>query len=256
MLYSIFRKYPRALRLTFDRLRDKLKDDDPGVCNAAVNVICELARKNPGNYLALLPHLFDLLNNSNNNWMLIKLVKLLGSLIPAEPRLGRKLQEPLTHIITNTPAKSLLYECINTVTACQQMQRSMIRLCLDKLRTFVEDPDQNLKYLGLLGLNKIMTKNKKAVAQHKDLILQCLDDPDITIRMRALDLITSMVRTVRTLSVCRVVTLSLCHSATLCRVHSVTLSLCKNAKMRYSANWKHCKLGQREEFGSDYPETD
>lgn len=193
VLYSIFRKFPRALRLTFDRLKEKLKDDDAGVQNAAVNVICELARKNPSNYLSLLPHLFDLLQNSNNNWMLIKLVKLLGSLIPAEPRLGRKLQEPLTHIITNTPAKSLLYECINTVTTCEQMQRSMIRLCLDKLRTFVEDPDQNLKYLGLLGLNKIMDKNKKAVAQHKDLILQCLDDPDITIRMRALDLITSMV---------------------------------------------------------------
>eukprot|EP01084_Bolivina_argentea_P017444 32578_1 len=193
ILYSIFRKFPRALRLTFDRLRDKLKDEDGGVQNAAVNVICELARKNPSNYLPLLPHLFDLLNNSNNNWMLIKLVKLLGSLIPAEPRLGRKLQEPLTHIITNTPAKSLLYECINTVTTQSTMQRSMIRLCLDKLRGFVEDQDQNLKYLGLLGLNKIMNKNKKAVSQHKDLILQCLDDSDITIRMRALDLITSMV---------------------------------------------------------------
>ena len=107
--------------------------------------------------------------------MLIKLVKLLGSLIPAEPRLGRKLQEPLTHIITNTPAKSLLYECINTVTTCKQLQRSMIRLCLDKLRTFVEDPDQNLKYLGLLGLNKIMDKNKKAVAHNiNDLIFQCV----------------------------------------------------------------------------------
>eukprot|EP01083_Nonionella_stella_P271557 920242_1 len=193
VLYSIFRKFPKALRLTFDRLKDKLRDEDGGVQNAAVNVICELARKNPSNYLSLLPHLFDLLNNSNNNWMLIKLVKLLGSLIPAEARLGRKLQEPLTHIITNTPAKSLLYECINTVTAQSMMQRSMVRLCLDKLRGFVEDQDQNLKYLGLLGLNKIMDKNKRAVAQHKDLILQCLDDSDITIRMRALDLITSMV---------------------------------------------------------------
>ena len=51
-----------------------------------------------------------------------------------------------------------------------------------------------MKYLGLLGLNKIMRHNIKAVAQHRDLILQCLDDPDQTIRMRALDLITSMVR--------------------------------------------------------------
>ncbi|ETO03868.1 hypothetical protein RFI_33534, partial [Reticulomyxa filosa] len=118
VLYPIFKRFPRALRLSFDRLKDKLKDEDPGVQNAAVNVICELARKNPSNYLALLPQLFELLNHSNNNWMLIKLVKLLGSLIPAEPRLAKKLQEPLTQIISSTPAKSLLYECISTATNC------------------------------------------------------------------------------------------------------------------------------------------
>ncbi|ETO18973.1 hypothetical protein RFI_18261 [Reticulomyxa filosa] len=47
VLYPIFKRFPRALRLSFDRLKDKLKDEDPGVQNAAVNVICELARKNP-----------------------------------------------------------------------------------------------------------------------------------------------------------------------------------------------------------------
>lgn len=32
-------------------------------------------------------------------------------------------------------------------------------------------------------------------AEHKDLILDCLKDDDVTIRMRALDLITQMVPT-------------------------------------------------------------
>ncbi|ETO29899.1 delta adaptin, partial [Reticulomyxa filosa] len=50
-----------------------------------------------------------------------------------------------------------------------------------------------LFYLGLLGLNKVMPQNPRAVAESRDLILQCLDDPDVTIRMRALDLIMSMV---------------------------------------------------------------
>ncbi|ETO03879.1 hypothetical protein RFI_33523, partial [Reticulomyxa filosa] len=48
-------------------------------------------------------------------------------------------------------------------------------------------------YLGLLGLNKIMPQNPRGVAENRDLILVCLDDPDVTIRMRALDLIMSMV---------------------------------------------------------------
>lgn len=117
VLYKIFRQYPKALRLSFPRLKEKLEDDDMGVISAAVNVICELARKNPANYLSLAPILYKLLTTSSNNWMLIKIVKLLGALVPEEPRLGKKLIDPLTHLINTTPAKSLLYECIVTVIA-------------------------------------------------------------------------------------------------------------------------------------------
>jgi len=53
---------------------------------------------------------------STNNWMTIKLVRIFGQLAPLEPRLGKKLVEPLRQIMTTTPAKSLLYECIRTVT--------------------------------------------------------------------------------------------------------------------------------------------
>ena len=47
-----------------------------GVQSAAVNVICELARKNPKNYLSLAPLFFKLMTSSTNNWMLIKIIKL------------------------------------------------------------------------------------------------------------------------------------------------------------------------------------
>ena len=141
-----------------------------GVASAAVNVICELARKNPKNYLPLAPQLFKLLNDSSNNWMLIKIVKLVlafspfflfpflsssdvllclrlpsqfASLTPLEPRLSKKLVEPLTNLINNTPAMSLLYECINTVTQGMLDQPNLVKLSISKLRIFIEDPDQN-----------------------------------------------------------------------------------------------------------------
>ena len=69
-------------------LKEKLEDPDPGVQSAAVNVICELARKNPRNYLSLAPTFFKLMTTSQNNWMLIKIIKLFGALTPLEPRLG------------------------------------------------------------------------------------------------------------------------------------------------------------------------
>ena len=52
-----------------------------GVQSAAVNVICELARKNPKNYLSLAPVFFKLMTSSTNNWMLIKIIKLVSRLL-------------------------------------------------------------------------------------------------------------------------------------------------------------------------------
>lgn len=78
LLYKIFLKNPEALRAAFPRLRKKLEDPDPGVQSAAVNVICELARKNPQNYLSLSPVFFNLMTTSTNNWVLIKIIKLVG----------------------------------------------------------------------------------------------------------------------------------------------------------------------------------
>lgn len=50
-----------------------------GVQSAAVNVVCELARKNPKNYLSLAPVFFKLMTTSTNNWMLIKIIKLVSA---------------------------------------------------------------------------------------------------------------------------------------------------------------------------------
>ncbi|MGH0175149.1 UNVERIFIED_CONTAM: hypothetical protein FKN15_069924 [Acipenser sinensis] len=99
IMYKVFLKYPESLRPAFPRLKEKLEDPDPGVQSAAVNVICELARRNPKNYLSLAPLFFKLMTSSTNNWVLIKIIKLFGALTPLEPRLGKKLIEPLTNLI-------------------------------------------------------------------------------------------------------------------------------------------------------------
>lgn len=52
-----------------------------------------------------------------------------------------------------------------------------------------------VKYLGLLAMSKILKTHPKSVQSHKDLILQCLDDKDESIRLRSLDLLYGMVCT-------------------------------------------------------------
>lgn len=203
-MFKLYIKYPQGLRLTFEKLKDRLEDNECSVVSAAVNVICELANKNPRNYLAMAPKFFRLLTTSSNNWMLIKVVKLLGSLVSEEPRLARKLLDPLVTIIQNTGAKSLQYECIHTITQALPYTKrddgsdtknvpSVIKLCSDYLKIFIEDIDQNLKYLGLVGLVDLMQFHPRSVVEHRDLVLRCLNDEDITIRSRALELLAGIV---------------------------------------------------------------
>uniref|UniRef100_A0A669QBF4 AP-3 complex subunit delta-1 n=1 Tax=Phasianus colchicus TaxID=9054 RepID=A0A669QBF4_PHACC len=196
IMYKVFLKYPESLRPAFPRLKEKLEDPDPGVQSAAVNVICELARRNPKNYLSLAPLFFKLMTSSTNNWVLIKIIKLFGALTPLEPRLGKKLIEPLTNLIHRYGGRccffhSRLVKCL--LGGSLSLFPDARCLCVQKLRILIEDSDQNLKYLGLLAMSKILKTHPKSVQSHKDLILQCLDDKDESIRLRALDLLYGMV---------------------------------------------------------------
>lgn len=76
--------YPFSTKILSNRNENYLNFNSflAGVQSAAVNVICELARKNPKNYLSLAPIFFKLMTTSTNNWMLIKIIKLVSSLRP------------------------------------------------------------------------------------------------------------------------------------------------------------------------------
>uniref|UniRef100_A0A3Q3RM89 Adaptor related protein complex 3 subunit delta 1 n=1 Tax=Mastacembelus armatus TaxID=205130 RepID=A0A3Q3RM89_9TELE len=126
IMYKVFLKYPESLRPAFPRLKEKLEDPDPGVQSAAVNVICELARRNPKNYLSLAPLFFKLMTSSTNNWVLIKIIKLFGALTPLEPRLGKKLIEPLTNLIHR--ALDLLYGMVSKKNLMEIVKKLMLHV--------------------------------------------------------------------------------------------------------------------------------
>jgi AP-3 complex subunit delta-1 len=192
-LYKCFLCYPESLRPSFARLTERLEDDDPGVVSAVVSVLCELATHNPRTYLPLAPTFYRLLTSSSNNWMTIKLVKVFGALAPLEPRLGRKLAEPLAHIMATTGAKSVLYECIRAVVGGMTQQPGLVQLCVEKLADFVGETDPNLRFLGLQALQGLLAEHPKAVAYHRATIFECLEAGDPSIQLAALTLVTGLV---------------------------------------------------------------
>ncbi|CAD6503208.1 BgTH12-02876 [Blumeria graminis f. sp. triticale] len=214
-LYRLALVHPETLRPAWPKIKDRLADEseDPSVVAAIVNVVCELGWRRPQDFLSLAPRLFGLLVDGRNNWMAIKLIKLFAILTPLEPRLVKKLLPPLASIIRTTPAMSLLYECINGIiqggilstTDESAGGEEIATLCVSKLRGMIMvEGDANLKYVALIAFNKIVVTHPHLVAQQQDVIMECIDSPDISIRMRALDLVVEMVNSENLTSiVCR-----------------------------------------------------
>ena len=50
-----------------------------------------------------------------------------------------------------------------------------------------------MKYIALLAMVKIVPSHPELVAEYQDMILSSVNDEDISIRMRALDLVSAMV---------------------------------------------------------------
>jgi AP-3 complex subunit delta len=203
-LYRLALVYPETLRVAWPKIKERLMDDqeDSSVTAAVINVVCELGWRRPHDFLPLAPRLFDLLIEGGNNWMAIKIIKLFAILTPLEPRLVKKLVRPLTHLIRSTTAMSLLYECISGIIQGGILDESdgskegddVANLCIGKLRgMIVVEGDPNLKYVALLAFNKIVASYPLLVSMQQDVIMSCLDDPDISIRLQALELVSGMV---------------------------------------------------------------
>ena len=60
-----------------------------------------------------------------------------------------------------------------------------------------------MRYIALVALVKILPTHPHLVSIHNDIILTCVDDPDMSIRMRALDLVEGMVRLSLSLAIFR-----------------------------------------------------
>lgn len=195
-IYKIFLKNPEALRIYYERIVEKLEDADSSVVSATVNVICELAHMNPSNYIELAPIFYKMMKESKNNWMVIRLLKLFSSLSLVEPRLKNKILPEIIELMQSTKALSLAYECINAILNGNMLTFDDIdtgKAITEKLLTFFESNDQNLKYVGLLAFIKTCKIHQNLIKKYDKIILTSIYDNDITIRETSLEIVNSLV---------------------------------------------------------------
>jgi AP-1 complex subunit gamma-1 len=108
------------------------------------------------------------------------------------------LNDVLAQVITNTDAtrnvgSAVLYECVRTINAIES-DEGLRTLAVNTISRFLSSVrDNNLRFVALEALLAYASKDFNAVVQHQTIILECLRDPDLTIRRRALDLTVTLI---------------------------------------------------------------
>lgn len=147
---------------------------------------------------------------------ILTLFRLLGA---SSEEASEEMNDVLAQLATNTDSSknagnAILYECVQTIMGIQSEDGLRV-LAVNILGRFLLNRDNNIRYVALNTLSKCIVEQKQtrqgdfieavgdsnesatnamaALQRHRTTVVDCLKDPDISIRQRALELIYHLV---------------------------------------------------------------
>jgi AP-1 complex subunit gamma-1 len=127
----------------------------------------------------------------------VKVLQLLRVLAKDDDDAVDEMNDVLAQVATNTESNKnagncILYECANTILSID-CESGLRVLAINILGPFLLNKDNNTRYVALTMLAKVVETDLGAVQRHRATIVDCLKDPDVSIRRRALELLYSLV---------------------------------------------------------------
>ncbi|KAJ9620500.1 clathrin associated protein complex large subunit [Taxawa tesnikishii (nom. ined.)] len=211
----ICRKVPDLAEHFYEKAKLLLSDRNHGVLLCGLTLVtslCEMDEEEGGEqgvvdmFRPLTPALVKVLKSLSSSgyapehdvtgitdpFLQVKILRLLRVLGRGDARTSEQINDILAQLANNTDSSknvgnSILYEAVLTILEIEADSGLRV-LGVNILGKFLTNRDNNIRYVALNTLIKVVAVEPNAVQRHRNTILDCLRDPDISIRRRALDL--------------------------------------------------------------------
>lgn len=209
-MHRFFKLVPEQVADQKDVIRKVLCDPDPSVMGASLHVLFEVAKANPAGSKDLVPSFVSILKQITEHrlprdfdyhrmpapWLQVKLLSILGVIGTADQKASEQMYDILRECMRRADSGvnvgyAIIYECVKCITRIYP-GHSLLELASSSISRFISSDNHNLKYLGVTGLAQIVQVNASYATEHQMVVVDCLEDPDETLKRKTLDLLYRM----------------------------------------------------------------
>ncbi|KZV71540.1 Adaptor protein complex AP-1 gamma subunit [Peniophora sp. CONT] len=205
----VIKKVPELADHFVAKAKNLLTDRNHGVLLTAITLVIDMVQADPacmdefrGAVPLLVRHLKQLVTTGyspehdvggiTDPFLQVKVLRLMRLLGRGDPQASETMNDILAQVATNTDGtknvgNAILYETVLAVLDIEADDGLRV-MAINILGKFLSNRDNNIRYVALNTLNKVVSMDTNAVQRHRNTILDCLRDGDISIRRRALEL--------------------------------------------------------------------